>query len=764
MYADSMMQTPIGDSLYDYYMTLEYDFTDSLEVMEAAYNLTMSYFMGIWNATHFPWECDPVLATEDTTCHNYHWELSEQPDTLLEGWDLFFQIRYGIDTCNTSAINWRPMPAASRPTVAENSDPGFRFNLNPNDNGDLSLLNSTVWFWANFQSFELYEDEDDVIIPHLISSTPPSGNRAMRINDDHHRFHINMMRRNFEVEAENPTYYFSYAFVMEDPNHGPGLNPFFKAVVYDDSCNVIDEICIIANVNNSEVDVIHINGYSPIVYKQWTCDSFNLQKYIGETVTIEFTAADCGAGYHFGYAYVADICDDCSASPHISFYDAGDYCGIPDLCGRLTFGAEDFEFVDLELQVTHSGEILLTGGDYTYDPETGEFCFDVDESFFSTLDDDCYDIYAVAYLINQYGDTVSVRTLSIKENTVESYDNDLCIPIEECCPDTLNFIWLADLDNIECIDAGSSGEKIISMEFVLYLPEGYVDCDYEPVFENGYFDYDDYTYSSTTNSIHVKGEYHITDISGFDEDYVIRGTIDLCNEEDSTVCPATFEIAKIDCHSNCSEDPCAEGVECNASLDVTYVHGGWTYLTFCVYLLEPLGECGYGDYDIYIYDEWGIVLSHSVNPGRVGTNGFYCVEFEYETELEELCFDILIYNDCTELVYCESTICVDNEAFWGGGNIESRSATSVNSGFKIIPNPVSVDQIAIVSDRLSATNAQVSIYGIYGQTLQSDSDVDLIQGQGRLDITDLHEGYYFLKVTLPEQPDFVQYIPFVVIK
>lgn len=767
IYADSMMLTPIGDSMYDYFMTLPSDFTDSTELTINAYAGAMDYFIGTWYRDFGFITCEPTLEPADTTCHNYHWELSEQSDTILVGWELWDQRRGMIAACNTEDVNWKPLPLESRPTVSENSSPEYRFNLDPNDNGSITLLSTTLRVLANFLSFELYEDEPDVIIPHLISSTPPSGNRSIRINNEHDRFHINSMRRQFEVEEENATYYYSYAFVMEDPNdtaHGPTLNPFFRVVIYDDSCNVLEERCTIANINDEDVDVIHLSGYSPIVYKRWTCDSFQLKEYIGDTITIEFIAADCGLGAHFGYAYVADICDDCSCMPHISFNENETECGIPDLCGVLTF-CDDYEFVDMELEVTQESEIYLSGGDYNYDPATGEFCFDVDTSFFSGLDDGGYDIYAVAYLINPSGDTITVRTLTVNPNSVDSVDNDIFIPIEICCPDTLNFIWLADLDNMTCIDAGSSGEKIISMEFVLYLPEGYVDCDNEPVFEDGYFDYTDYTYSATTNTIHISGEYHIDDISGFDEDYVVRGYIDLCQEEDtSTVCPATFEIAKIDCHSNCSEDPCAEGVECDATLDVTYVDSGWTYLTLCVNLLELSGECDYGDYDLYVYDEYGVVLSHSVIAGRVDRNGVYCVEIEYETELEEICFDIVVYNDCTELDYCESTICVENEAFWGGGNIERRSSDIQKNHFRVVPNPVSTDEITIISSNPTINQATLSLFASDGHIIMAGRPLDLTTGRGRLDISLLNQGYYYMKVTTIGSVVSDQYIPFVIIK
>ena len=33
---------------------------------------------------------------------------------------------------------------------------------------------------------------------------------------------------------------------------------------------------------------------------------------VGSQVTIEFVTADCGAGGHWGYAYIDSFCGDCS--------------------------------------------------------------------------------------------------------------------------------------------------------------------------------------------------------------------------------------------------------------------------------------------------------------------------------------------------------------------------------------------------------------------------------------------------------------------
>ncbi|MEP6647737.1 MAG: hypothetical protein ABJC12_11670, partial [Saprospiraceae bacterium] len=231
IYADSMMQTPTGEALYDSYMALSSDFTDSIDIAAGAYLSTMTEFMSDWYQVNQPIDCSPDLTFSDSTCYNYHWGLSDQTDTILLGWDLFDGVRRRIYDCSVENFSYIPLPEGARPTLAENSSPGYRFNLNPNDNSPVSTLFSPGREFSNYHSVELYIDEPDVIIPQLISSTPPSGSPSIRLNNEHVQFHVSKMSREFRVEESNHTYYFSYAFVMDgvsaeiDPLHPLQTDP-----------------------------------------------------------------------------------------------------------------------------------------------------------------------------------------------------------------------------------------------------------------------------------------------------------------------------------------------------------------------------------------------------------------------------------------------------------------------------------------------------------------------------------------------------------
>ena len=55
---------------------------------------------------------------------------------------------------------------------------------------------------------------------------------------------------------------------------------------------------------------INVGGPNGAEYLPWQISSLNLLPYLGQTVTVRFTAAGCIPGGHFGYGYV-----DCGCAP-----------------------------------------------------------------------------------------------------------------------------------------------------------------------------------------------------------------------------------------------------------------------------------------------------------------------------------------------------------------------------------------------------------------------------------------------------------------
>lgn len=116
----------------------------------------------------------------------------------------------------------------------------------------------------------------------------------------------------FTVSSNATTLSFWFAVVMQNPNHSGlnGENPFFTARIRDHVTGVVQTICFDPSQNNMLVADSLCSV--PVLWRPWRCATFNLVQSRNHQVTLEFIAADCGAQGHFGYAYVDDICVDCS--------------------------------------------------------------------------------------------------------------------------------------------------------------------------------------------------------------------------------------------------------------------------------------------------------------------------------------------------------------------------------------------------------------------------------------------------------------------
>ncbi|HXC04539.1 MAG TPA: PKD domain-containing protein [Bacteroidia bacterium] len=127
-----------------------------------------------------------------------------------------------------------------------------------------------------------------------------------------------LIQQTFPVTAANALFTYNYMAVLEQASHTNLQVPFFRAEVLDANNQPIP--CLQYYVESDSTNpppgffVSNINSSSgsggPVFYCPWNSNSLNLTNYIGQNVTIRFTAAGCTVGGHFGYAYV-----DASCSP-----------------------------------------------------------------------------------------------------------------------------------------------------------------------------------------------------------------------------------------------------------------------------------------------------------------------------------------------------------------------------------------------------------------------------------------------------------------
>lgn len=167
--------------------------------------------------------------------------------------------------------------------------------------------------------FLLTSNVPDPLIPAL-NQTNGGSNHAMRINSFDPCIAgsgINMLQKTLPVTPISGRYRvnFSYALVLQDPGSSHlNQKPFFLARVLNSSgVEVGSRVCRSADITNPFYHTTPTPAgfcMSPevLVWRDWTCAFIDFDAVVGQQYTIEFFAADCGQGAHFGYAYVDDIC------------------------------------------------------------------------------------------------------------------------------------------------------------------------------------------------------------------------------------------------------------------------------------------------------------------------------------------------------------------------------------------------------------------------------------------------------------------------
>ncbi|HNP54982.1 MAG TPA: PKD domain-containing protein, partial [Ferruginibacter sp.] len=99
--------------------------------------------------------------------------------------------------------------------------------------------------------------------------------------------------------------------VFQDPGHPGYAQPRFTAKLIDSATNAYLPCASFEYVADSTLPGFTLSPVSNDVwFKPWSAVFMNLSGYIGRTVYLEFTTADCTRGAHWGYAYVdVNQCD-----------------------------------------------------------------------------------------------------------------------------------------------------------------------------------------------------------------------------------------------------------------------------------------------------------------------------------------------------------------------------------------------------------------------------------------------------------------------
>ncbi len=277
----------------------------------------------------------------------------------------------------------------------------------------------------------------DPVVPGL--SRTRNGNGALRINS-----HLNASggscgaygaqadkaATTFVVDASATTLTFWYAVVMQNPNHpgSNGQNPFFTARIRNENTGaLIQQICFDPSQNNLQAGGNNCN--SNILWQPWTCASFNLSQFVGQRVTLEFIAADCGQTGHFGYAYIDDICSSCSSRGNNGALTitSTDNCFTNGIGFSGTFATPPTAGATLQsltVQLRRNGTVVTTITPVTN--SNGTYTGNIPASFFTN--GVSYDLVAVA-TFNVPGTGQVITTAEIQPGI----NNDITAVTTGCC-------------------------------------------------------------------------------------------------------------------------------------------------------------------------------------------------------------------------------------------------------------------------------------------------------------------------------------------
>lgn len=227
-------------------------------------------------------------------------------------------------------------------------------------------------------------------------------------------YDVNKIVKQFEVDPENRIFNVWYSVVLEYwEDHATNGNPYFNI-----KCDLApnSEVCFdAADLHISTATVSHTCiSSNQIKVTGWVCHTIIIpEEEVGNTATLEISAADCGCNLHFGYAYIDAICEPCDSSAFGGgkFFDINNGIGITKTCSGDTIELCGSYYLP-NISGTFSLDSFVIPGVIAYNKtintSSKTFCFKIEKSDFE--DPLCKDIYALLYFSSGAGQLPPVVT------------------------------------------------------------------------------------------------------------------------------------------------------------------------------------------------------------------------------------------------------------------------------------------------------------------------------------------------------------------
>ena len=149
----------------------------------------------------------------------------------------------------------------------------------------------------------------DACLPFTVTS--PFGGNFVRLGRQVINREANRISYRFNVTPSSTSFTYAFLPVLQDPVHVPHNQPFFEAVVILQNGTVIpcSRYIVAASQGLSGYLTSTLCTNPSVIYRPWSTVNIDLSNWVGQTVTIQFTAGGCSQSAHWGYVYLDYRCE-----------------------------------------------------------------------------------------------------------------------------------------------------------------------------------------------------------------------------------------------------------------------------------------------------------------------------------------------------------------------------------------------------------------------------------------------------------------------
>jgi len=318
------------------------------------------------------------------------------------------------------------------------------------------------------------------------------------------------------------------------------------------------------------------------------------------------------------------------------------------------------------------------------------------------------------------------------------------------CPDSL-IVAASTHELMPVFGDADCDEYVYYVEGTYIIPQGYIFCDSIPVFEGGYFVYDEFNYplDPTYTTVNFSGHLYVTDMAAYMSNPGLVGEFMICDDSTGAMCPAkvTIQYRAPMNGMMCNFTHCLNCISCNNTF------GQNVPVKSCMTLQFP--TC-YDDCDVNEY-VLNIIKPDLTNPITLysdtivwdsnGINQDYCFEYilKYYHPTSP-CYLVELESNCGH--YCLSSICLDDLVpCYSIAPLQqgSKPTTLLQNELEVFPNPNNGDLVYLKAGNVTSGEAHVTIYSFDGAIAVSE-DVSFNGQNASIQTNKLIQGIYVITV------------------